>query len=164
MYIYIHTVLDHLYTVCDRLADIHVYNLTYPVVPHLFCSCSSENREPPETYCVTMANWLGSSRHAPMNWMMQGWSRRQRMETSLQNMSTSDLEQNVFARYLHTIINQLPPSQDGMIHVIFGSILSGVSPFYGNNFVPAFSSVDFSKGAYLKTIQCSVLFVSSEAC
>lgn len=68
--------------------------------PHLFCSCSRENNEPPEMYWVTMANWLGSSRHAPTNWMIQGWLRRQRMETSLQNMSTSDFEQYVLALYL----------------------------------------------------------------
>ncbi|TNN69223.1 hypothetical protein EYF80_020540 [Liparis tanakae] len=60
--------------------------------------CSRENREPPDTYWVTMANWLGSSRHAPTNGMMQGWLRRQRMETSLQNMSTSDLEQYAHMR------------------------------------------------------------------
>lgn len=132
----------------DLICVVHLWC----TCPHLFCSCSRENNEPPETYWVTMANWLGSSRHAPTNWMIQGWLRRQRMETSLQNMSTSDFEQYVLALYLLKTTaerrrNQTTPHISVGYQIPSPIWVGRKIPFYGDNFVSAFASVDFPKGA-----------------
>lgn len=74
------------------------------------------------------------------------------MDTSLQNMSTSDLEQYVLARYLRTtaeeglISNPLTEGEGRSVRLGLGGLIDGRAPFDGNYFISALASVDSAKG------------------
>lgn len=73
------------------------------------------------------------------------------METSLQNMSTSDLEQYVLARYLKATAEERlisnPQNKEGRRSIGSGGLIDPRIPFDGNYFISALASVDLAKGA-----------------